>query len=366
MTINRESVTDKIKQLPENLIGLCPQREKRLLEDLAKINQGLESGLIYNVEFNELKDSIKNTFDSAFSALKWSLKSIAEQFDYDPYILTSGERDEDYSNLIYTDMTRPTMALKNYNKYPSLNSHIFAKVFYKYLLEASTIESKLNELKPLIIKGRRPKTVNGKIVESHLFSPRPASPELERYLREEINSNFKGYHKELVDKISNNVMKDYFKARERYEDKQSTTEDKKLFAKRIKYSTFWELISEEEAIELSEKLASREASDLIEGFVYKNVEKISPVLEALGAKVSDIALIEEDQVEVEFGRIKGLIEVSLLNGDSFSVYTQAVRVYEARVPFMRYPTVFKRANLRGVVYNNASMEDIITDLTKKK
>ena len=365
------SFSDRFKAI---YAGQSTAREDQVKAALDTLETAVKADTIYNVDFNEVKDRLSRSLETA---LRFSLDSISHSSDRDnsPHLQVYMA---DISSYIYLNQAKGQVKkikefLKTHTDFPAAD-----KVKLEKMLAANEAAAEINEimtkLKPKIVKGRRP-NLN---VDPNKFQSKLGSAEAQKLVREKLEHGVKEpldqYEKNIRNWIQNTM--DGIAKEDTYTVERGVSDpfSDMIFFKAFKIDRDATVRTKDSTTYKIEKLenpdyAKTEAKDLRDGielrYLAKNIKKLSHVVDLKGnlLKIEELENRKpvlgsgEKQITIESG-------FKFLFGDNseFKVVNKIVTKYSySGKRFEQFPTTFHDVKFPdGTSMKSPSEEKMVT------
>lgn len=325
-------------------LDLTGQYQKRAQDQIDLLNSALKSGVIYNSQYNDIKNILGRAFERMVSAA----------YDKLPKEVRSHLYHSDFSTYAgFVSVKKNAKALSNAPKEYRDDPNF--KALEEITAEVIEVKDALAELKPKIIKGRIPAPV-----DPNKFVAKMGSKESQELVRDTLKKGTKEYlddfeehnrkwRQEMIDELaskgelavdaeSRSIKEDIIHSVFKFKHKTERKDGKKTT-----YYTELELDPSKKSWAADQAKKIRELIE--EQFLSKNVKKISALVEK--APFKKITQISRDMrivgnramIEVEF-------KFEFETGAEFTVLNKIVyKSSHLGTPFEQYPTTFHNVKL---------------------
>ena len=335
-------------------------RQQQSKDALAKLQQALADGQIYNADFNELKQTLAYNLERVEDDLKDS--------EFYPQLHALGDNNNEARRAFLDKfgdyghgMQGSKKNLKNWGqapeKFPGLLRVAQAGLEIKAALEA---------LKPLIIKGRAPKPV-----DPNKFVKPAADYNHQKTVAALLNDSAKDVRGELkaamVKREQNGVAALTHGNPTKYgaivKTLRAQPQLQLLFQAIYKYNSIHTkapiaLRNPDEIHKIVENNARRQTEDILQHFVAKNTEKLALIFQK--KKMTSHKILAN---RVNNGVLENKMELGFEDGSGFKIWSQVEYAQSNRgVYFMRMPTRFTDVKLAdGSMMKMPSEEKMIKE-----
>jgi hypothetical protein len=319
------------------LLSALPRGHERIIKILAVLNPALKAGSIANVFFqdaksqlSQLNDAMRNKIGSDYThSGKWD--SLPEKL-----------RDIE---LTFGDPHHIPGKVKKLEKFK--DEHPMKTDYLAYAKEMVVLVDAFASLKDKIVK-RQPKSEEEKALQAPTYIPPSASHGAMGVVLKVLTQ----ITNETKVKFSADLEAVYVRQVEGYMDQPPTRKDlvsgkhRNMFADMIMnrvgkdYDSFESHYKSLEPnwTETVKKMADREADDVQQGFLAKNVRKLAKIIEDKGNMKGEPKVLRAYVMPGGFG---GEIQVYFEDGAKFTVRNKAVhKISERGKQFLQFPTTF--------------------------
>lgn len=325
-----ELITESIdaQSFPSLLAAMTERHLEKFNVLLPILNNALEIKEIYNVDFKEAKDLLNRAIEQAGSNLV--KKEYLNKYQ-------GVDSPEGASEAYYAQWSLHLLpsVVKKLSKFKDDEIVQKALALAAELMPLSVI---MKELKPYIIKGRKP---NPNAKKTEVYVPPPSARADIKQVSDTLIELTAGIREELFTQSFGRIelFVTDFQAKKR-DNPRLTIRDIRspeavMYIQRLLDFRTSERVPDYE--ELKNKMAQQSADDMIEGFIFKNTKKLSSIVGKKG-NLKDILIL---QAGARNGTIEGRLKITFDDSSEFQVDSKVVYSYSTHgTTFMRYPTTF--------------------------
>lgn len=322
-------VLSNAAKFSEHLKG---KAQEKFLHALDVIVKGYVNDNLYKAEYAEvysygLTRGLEQIYEQMFNTHRETLRSI-EAIDRDAYWDMMGFNVQSAAKLM-------RIATKHQKLIPA--------VMFDFIKHFSEIKKDIDKLKPILKSGKKPKELTPEQQASQFIKPVAKSDAL-KFTQRIVGEAVAGFEKEF----RNVTVASHVQAFELLKSVK-TIDDLQPYANRPTVAflagRFLSINKKERTVELNSlaseaearKLAEWSAKQTIDGFIGKNLQKLSLIFQKK-AKVSEYKV---ERAKVVNGMVDCTMFFKFEDNSKFTVYSRAEVSYTSDgKPFMRYPTRF--------------------------
>lgn len=351
---------------------------------LAMLREGLANKKIYNPDFEDAKSILSRDFEKAISAmmngklpLLGKLLYVAGDASFSLNSISKPAREirgfiqrKDFAEISryyqpQYDNTAQTI-IDNWNAYAA-----DAERYLKDVETWAVISSLIKEVKPYIVKGRKPIERGPDYVPSQ-YVPPMAGTQAIKMVMGKLSEIVESQRASLVDRMTRNSVEKLSK----YSGDGSYRDIKKFLESNyldeyfrvafedIPKSFPKQLYKLRDDLESSVRVAvERGVQEMVDRYVHKNTSKIAPIIHAKG---------EPKKVDVGWGNLQGwgfagVIRFEFEDGTKFRVDNQAVwkMTYRGK-PFYQFPTTFHDVRFKNGTVKSMVPEQAMNEVWAKE
>lgn len=322
---------------------LSPARLERYIDSLKRNAEYLEAGSIPNARHKEQADTLNRLADGAFE------KSLSEPFAWSANFKFDPAVRELYNSMNSMSLTQIGSSIKKLSKFmsarPELSEDPFIKTAVAVFAELNVIVQAADALKGIVHK-KVMKSEKEREAEAKYIPPvadKAAFEQVEKTLIQVTDDLYQG----LVDariKMNTSVLdRAIFKSENGTRYDGFDEYEKRMLSLAAKsetgaYRPKQKYLKKPDAEELVAKFSVKEADEIRDSFVLKNLQKLASIID----KKNNMASIEIVGRSVDLNGMEGTLKISFKDDSSFKVTNQVVlsqSVYGKL--FYRYPLIFR-------------------------
>ena len=344
-----KDIIEKLKDPEEsfpiilNSSNFTPARLERYVESLKKNAEYLTEGAIPNARHKEQADTLNRIGDAAFDNALNKPFSFSSNFKFDPAV-------EELANSMNSmSLTQIGSSMKKLAKFmkarPEFNEDPFVKAAVAVFAELNVIVQAADALKGMVHK-KVMKSEQEREAEAKYIPPvadKAAFEQVHKTLLQVTDELYQGLVEARTNMNTSVLDRAIFKSEngtrydgfDEYEKRMLG-----LFAKSEagSFRTQQKYLKSPNADELIAKFSVKEADEIREAFVIKNLQKLASIID----KKNNMASIEIVGRSVDLNGMEGTLKISFKDDSSFKVTNQVVlsqSVYGKL--FYRYPLIFR-------------------------
>jgi hypothetical protein len=325
-----------IEHFPTLAAGLRDRPFVRLADAIRAIADGLHAQRIPNPAFQDAKEVINRRIGDAWRDAISARWTHAGEYQRLPTAVF-----EAYCEMNVDGVHSMKATAKRVAKIASLASHPMIDAMQAFVREMEPLAVAVEALRPHVFK-RQPKTDEEREAEKR-FVPPPSSTGATKMVGDLLEGITARHHAELITALEDH----YLGSLVAFLQRQSTC-DKSTPAPSFSYPLSRCLTSDHKyphsrytanpnAQETLKALARKDADEMRDMFVYKNLRKLSSIVEAKG----NLDRAEVIDSTVNLSGLRGELRFAFSDGARFLVQNSAVLSHSVHNnPFMRYPLTF--------------------------